>query len=202
MQRRMLYSLAGVLAVALVAAIVLVAVVRSTQAASGYTVAALGYRSGADAKWVAGAGEQGGQGLVLEKDVATSVVAAGVAQINGVKQQRLDPDTLVVSFDHQDGTYCGSGAPRFNVEVALPDGTSERIFLGCYYGTQSPAPVAGWTTYSFTLQNPSQCFCALPPAGSVVTGIEIVQDEQGSTVLDRITINGTVIDSRGNTNSQ
>src|SRR5579859_983046 len=161
MRRRLLYSLGGGLTVALVAAIVLVLLVHPTHAASGYTIAPLGFRSGADAKWVAGAGEQGGQGLVLEKNVPTSVVAAGVAQINGVKQQHLDPDTLVVSFDHKDGTYCGAGAPRFNVEVALPNGTSERIFLGCYYGTQSPAPVAGWTTYAYTLRNPGQCFCAL-----------------------------------------
>ncbi|HEU5347923.1 MAG TPA: hypothetical protein VFU63_04860 [Ktedonobacterales bacterium] len=202
MQRRKFYILSGVFASALIVAIVLVAVVRPVQAASGYTIAPLGFHNGATAKWVAGAGEHGGQGLVLEKTVPTSVVAAGVAQINGVEQQHLDVDSLVLSFDHQNGTYCGAGAPRFNVDVTLPDGSSERIFLGCYYGTQSPAPVAGWTTYTFNVQNPGQCFCVLPPAGSVVTGIEIIQDEQGSATLDHITIDGKVIDSRGNTDSQ
>lgn len=168
----------------------------------GYTVAPNAFRSGSYAKWVDGAGEGGEQGLVLTKSVPTTVVTAATAAITGV--DGLSTGSLTLGFDTLAGSYCGAGAPRFNVTVSKPDGSRQTYFLGCIYGAQVGGAPAGWQRYVFTL-SASGCtgefYEGCPPAGSTVHSIGIVLDEQGTATLDMIRVNDTYITSRGNSNN-
>ena len=75
-------------------------------------------------------------------------------------------------------SYCGAGAPRFNVAV---DKTTQ--FFGCTYGTHTPLS-DGWTHVEF--QGPFS-------AGKI-NGVDLVQDEQGQTQLRNISVNGVTFD--------
>lgn len=172
-------------------------------ASAGYTVAPSGFANGSTAKWVDGAGENGDQGLVMAKNVPTSVVTAATAAVNGTKG--LATDTLTLGFDYADGGHCGAGAVRFNVHVVYPDGSKHLFYLGCVYGVSAAAPTSGWERVTFSLA-PAGCsggfYEGCPPAGSMVESIGLVLDEQGTITLDNIMVDGTYITGRGNTNSQ
>ncbi len=137
-----------------------------------------GNASAVIAKWDSTVGAPA-PSLFLAKNEPTIDCSAAGATVNGVSGITLTE----LNFDVMG--YCGAGAPRFNVV------TSDNVthFFGCADGTQSPATTAGWTHVVFT---PAQGF---PPvaAGSTVQSIEIVQDEQGQTHLDNISINDQVI---------
>jgi hypothetical protein len=125
--------------------------------------------------------------LDLEKKVNTPEVAAAGAQINGVKG--LSTAGMVLSFklltiDSQP-SYCGAGAPRFNVH--LTDGTT--VFLGCVYGNSSG-------TVTFTSGN---TYGGVPfPADATVDSISIIQDETGHAFLDDISVNSMTAGAPGN----
>lgn len=113
--------------------------------------------------------------LHLEKNAPTSTNAAAGAELQGV--EGLSTTDLTLSFE-VDG-YCGSGAPRFN--VYLEDG--QTIFLGCVHGDANQDGTVVFeagNTYGGVLF----------PEGETVTGIDIVQDEEGQTVLSNIMVNG------------
>jgi hypothetical protein len=115
--------------------------------------------------------------LTLSKPCATSTNASAGATIQGVSGMSTTGMTL--SFDVNG--YCGAGAPRFN--VYLSDGST--IFLGCIYGNDGTGHV------TFTAGNTYGG--VLFPTGATVTGIDLVQDETGTTTLSNIQVNGTPV---------
>jgi hypothetical protein len=115
--------------------------------------------------------------LHLEKNVPTATNAAAGAAINGVSGL----STTGMTLSYQVNGYCGAGAPRFN--VYLSDGST--VFLGCVYGNDGSGNV------SFTAGNTYGG--VLFPTGQTVTGIDIVQDEQGQTTLSNIMVNGSLV---------
>jgi hypothetical protein len=118
-------------------------------------------------------------GLSLQKNTPTATNAAAGADIKGV-----EGDTFMsLSFEVKDETYCGAGAPRFNVYSA--SGTS---FLGCIHGEQTDAG-DGWTKVTFTGDEVG----AAGAFGLPITGADVVMDEQGQTLLRNISVNGTSI---------
>jgi len=123
--------------------------------------------------------------LVVTKECPTSSEAAGGATVSGFSGQTLTS----LGFDIRDDSYCGAGAPRFNVSTT--DGVTH--FFGCVYGVHSPA-ASGWTHVAFA---PGDAF---PPVGpsDIIDAIEIVMDEEGTAVLDNIEVNGVVMGKPGN----
>jgi hypothetical protein len=122
-------------------------------------------------------------GLILEKKVATSECAAAQAEVKHVAGEEITALGFTVRAD----AYCGAGAPRFNLVTEEHGDTP--YFFGCNSGMQ--------TTDSFTDANGVEWLVKEADlgaaSGQTITGIEIIQDEQGRTVLDDITINDTVI---------
>jgi hypothetical protein len=130
------------------------------------------------------------QVLTLQKNASTTFNSAAGASIEGLATSTLTE----LGFDYKTGTYCGAGAPRFNVYTTA--GTY--YFFGCTYGTHTDLG-NGWTRVRFANADaqPADGVTAFPGFGSTtVTGIEIVQDEEGQALLDNIDINGTLIDSQ------
>lgn len=128
--------------------------------------------------------------LYLAKNGATSENTAAGASIDGA------PTSLTeLGFDYRNDSYCGAGAPRFNVYTS----TGVYYFYGCTYGTHTPAPAdpANWTRVRFAAADgyPSDGVSYITSwSGVTVTGIEIVMDEgPGSALLDNIDVNGTLI---------
>ena len=120
------------------------------------------------------------EGLSLQKNTATATNAAAGAEIKGVEGDRLES----LSFEVKDGSYCGAGAPRFNVYTTA--GTS---FLGCIHGEQTPLD-NGWTKVTFS---GDEVGVAVGTFGSTITGADVVMDEQGQTLLRNITVDGIAI---------
>lgn len=116
--------------------------------------------------------------LLLAKSAPTTDCSSAGATVNGVSGITLTE----LNFDVNG--YCGAGAPRFNVV------TSDNVthFFGCVYGTHTTL-ANGWTHVVFT---PGQGLPAIAP-GTTVQSINLVQDEQGTTHLDNISINDQVI---------
>lgn len=145
----------------------------------------------ATAEWV---DVGGNEELYLSKNVPTSEYAAAGAHITGVKG--LPTDNLTLSFQLVGpDPYCGAGAPRFNVYL---EGVSAPVFLGCADGTVDGSTVsfvAGGTYGGVSF-----------PTGQTVEKIDVIQDEQGATYLDNITIDNVrhhvVATGPGNTRSQ
>jgi hypothetical protein len=119
--------------------------------------------------------------LLLAKNVPTTDCSSAGATVNGVSGITLTE----LNFDVMG--YCGAGAPRFNVV------TSDNVthFFGCASGTQTSLG-NGWTHVVFSPTNPAQAFPVIAP-GTTVKSIELIQDEQGTTHLDNISINNQVI---------
>lgn len=119
--------------------------------------------------------------LLLAKNVPTTDCSSAGATVNGVSGITLTE----LNFDVMG--YCGAGAPRFNVV------TSDNVthFFGCASGTQTPT-TNGYTHVVFDPSNPAQAFPVIAP-GTTVKSIQLIQDEQGTTHLDNISINNQVI---------
>lgn len=106
-----------------------------------------------------------------------------------------------LEMDHQKATYCSAGAPRISVETAAGS-----YAFGCAYGTHTditnaPAPAnPGWEHIVFAdadavvLSGP-----AWPGFGTaVITFLQVLQDEAGTSILDNIKVNSTFIGNSGN----
>jgi hypothetical protein len=95
-----------------------------------------------------------------------------------------------LAFDHQIGTYCSNGSPRWDVETT--DGSV--YAFGCASGVhQVDLPATGWERIAFTCAD-VQVLTGLPgscPLGSAqtVSLLQIVHDEAGSTMLDNLDVN-------------
>jgi hypothetical protein len=127
--------------------------------------------------------------LSLQKNASTTVNAAAGATITGLATSTLTE----LGFDYQTGTYCAAGAPRFNVYTTA--GTY--YFFGCTYGTHTDLG-NGWTRVRFNNADayPADGVTTFPGfASTTVTGVQVVQDEEGQALLDNIDVNGTLIGS-------
>lgn len=121
--------------------------------------------------------------LYLQKSAPTTDCSSAGATINGVAGITLTE----LNFDYKTGTYCGAGAPRFNVDAS--DGS--HFLGGCANATQTDLG-NGWTHVVIDPSNASQAFPVLTP-GATINSIEIVFDEQGSTYIDNVSVNDQVI---------
>ncbi len=122
--------------------------------------------------------------LSLQKNASTTTNSAAGAFIE------TGTTTLTsLSFTYQG--YCGAGAPRFNVYTD----TEVYYFFGCTYGTHTDLG-NGWTQVTFTDADavPADGVTAFPGFGSTtVTGIDVVQDEEGQVLLKDIMVNGMTV---------
>ena len=131
--------------------------------------------------------------LVLTKSVATTDCSSAFARIRGVNGQPAQ----TLGFDYREDSLCTGGSARFNVL------TSDGVFHfvgGCGNGT--PA-VAGtdrrgndWFRVEFDLDDPAVAF---PPVADDVTlvSVSVFHDEQGTSILDNISVNGKRIGKPG-----
>ncbi|HEX9216872.1 MAG TPA: hypothetical protein VF864_07825 [Gemmatimonadales bacterium] len=177
---------------------------------SGLTLHPGGLGEQSFAKWVSHEGEPDSKGnadqaLYFQKMVATPVVAAGFAVIEGLEGQ-LVSDLTKLSWDHRDGGWCGAGAPRWDVFVTGSSGTPYTLFLGCAAADHTPASEPGWITDSYagaaivTVGGGNAGLTAAQQADAAagtITGLSIVFDEgtdvgPGFVFLDNITVNGMV----------
>jgi hypothetical protein len=130
--------------------------------------------------------------LVLTKKVATTDCSSAYARIRGVKG--LPATTL--GFDCRADSYCGSGSARFNVTAS--DGF--HFVGGGANGTPTSAGTdrrgASWSRLIFDLTDPA---VASPPvgAGATLVSVSIIQDEQGTSILDNISVNGRMVGKPG-----
>jgi hypothetical protein len=123
------------------------------------------------------------EGLSLQKNTPTATVVMAGAEIKGVAGQKLEQ----LSFEVKDGTYCNP-APRLNVySDTAPNGIY--FAFGCIHGDKE-ALADGWSKVTFTGDE-----VGVDPGafGSTMTGIDIVLDEQGKTLLRNISVNGVVV---------
>jgi hypothetical protein len=151
------------------------------------------------ATWQSGVGlpdaSAANHGLVIAKNCTTGTNAAAGAVISGAPSALTD-----LGFDISNDSYCGAGAPRFNVYTS----TGVIYFYGCTYGTHTAAPddPANWTRVRFAAADgfPSDGTSTITDwSGVTVTGIEIIMDEgPASALLDNIDLNGTLIGKPGN----
>jgi hypothetical protein len=152
--------------------------------------------------WVPGtgfpnsAGDTADHGLILQKNGPTTTNAAAFAIIKGV--EGLSTTGLTLGFDYKTAGHCGAGSPRFNVIAS----DNNIYFFGCIYGLHTATSDPQWTHVSFT---GADSFPPLP-AGLTVQSMSIIADEgtdtlgqgtPGSSTLDNILINSTVIGKPG-----
>src|SRR5215207_4309638 len=110
------------------------------------------------------------EGLSLQKNAPTSAELAAGADIKGVQGESLDQ----LSFEVKG--YCGAGAPRFNVWTD----TGSLLYFGCTHGAKTDLG-DGWTRVVF---NGGEAGGGA--FGATIASIDLVQDEQGQTLLRNI----------------
>jgi hypothetical protein len=145
------------------------------------------------------------RGVLLNKNGPTTDCSSAGLVITNVPKVITELD-----FDYRNGTHCGAGAPRFNIETKA----GFTYFAGCGDGVHTPATQdpAQWTHVSFSAagglvapQNATN-----PPFVFGVTEVKrlsIVYDEGTDTVgtedpngvglsnIDNISVNNAVISS-------
>jgi hypothetical protein len=123
------------------------------------------------------------EGLSLQKNAPTATVVMAGAEIKGVAGKQLQQ----LSFEVKDGTYCNP-APRFNVySDSAPNGVY--FAFGCIHGDKTPLG-NGWTRVEFTGDEVGVDAGAF---GATMSGIDIVLDEEGKSLLRNITVNKVVV---------
>jgi hypothetical protein len=120
------------------------------------------------------------EGLALEKNAPTSANLAAGATFKGVEGKAL----AQLSFDVKSSKYCSAGAPRLDVYTA-----AGIQFFGCAYGTHTNLD-NGWTHVEFSGNEPG----AGAFGATITDGVQVVQDEQGETLLRNISVNGVAVD--------
>ncbi len=130
--------------------------------------------------------------LFLAKRVALSDCSSAYAIVRGVKG--LPATTL--GFDYRADSYCSGGSARFNVTAS--DGF--HFVGGCGNGVPTSVGLdrrgAAWSRVTFDLTDPTVAF---PPvaAGATLLKVSIIQDEQGVSILDNISVNGHSVGKPG-----
>ena len=130
--------------------------------------------------------------LFLAKRVATTDCSSAYAVVRGVRG--LPAATL--GFDYRADSYCSGGSARFNVTAS--DGF--HFVGGCGNGVPTSVGLdrrgAAWWRVTFDLTDPSVAF---PPvaAGATLVSVSVIQDEQGVSILDNISVNGRSVGKPG-----
>ncbi|HYL72949.1 MAG TPA: hypothetical protein VEU96_02035 [Bryobacteraceae bacterium] len=130
-------------------------------------------------------------GLLLSKNGATADCSAAGADITGADGAVLTE----LGFDIRNGTHCGGGAPRFNVDAS--DGFHFVGNCSAPFANATPAPQdpTAWTRLRFDLTQ------ANPPVtpGAKIKSISIIFDEgtdggpgAGLAVIDNVDVNGVL----------
>jgi hypothetical protein len=128
-------------------------------------------------------GVDGGPGVLIAKIEPTGENAAGQVEFKGVNGKTLTK----IGFDIRADTYCGAGAPRFNVYTA--DNPDNPVFFGCSAmttnATSDPDQFGHvWLTKEVDLGSVE---------GAKLSNLEIVQDEEDAAIIDNIVVNDTTI---------
>lgn len=126
--------------------------------------------------------------LTLTKDAPTPAYLVAGATVNGFAGDPL----FELGFDVRG--YCNNGAPRFNVYVG-----DQTDFFGCAFGTHTDLG-DGWTHVEFGGCHPGDgsngALCWDEETATplkIIDGIELIQDESGTTALRNITVNDILI---------
>jgi hypothetical protein len=121
-------------------------------------------------------------------------VAAAYAELKGVDDTVWSDQ---IGYDIQSNSYCGAGAPRFNV---VTDAGTTHFVGGC--ANDPDRSVVGvdrqgesWQRARFN--EPTQQFPDLVP-GTPITAIYLLHDEEGRSVIDNVFYNGRVMGKPGN----
>lgn len=152
------------------------------------------------ARWSKRSGEEDSNcktkfGLVLEKNCETATFASAGAVLNNIKGAQVQCGPTF-GYDIKDGSSCEAGSPRFNVSYTTPANTSGFSFVGgCANGTKVSLG-NGWARVTFDPCSASQAFPVIP-AGSTITSVVLIVDDQGSYTLDNIQVNGVYADKPG-----
>jgi hypothetical protein len=156
-----------------------------------------GTKGGVTANWAAQQGlpdaGNSNHALILAKNVPTTDCSAAGADVLGVAGMPAD----VLGFDYRTAdSYCGAGAPRFNVQAS--DGF--HFVGGCANGSPTPAGTdsqgRSWSRVTFDLHSAN----AIPPValGATFVSVTLIQDEQGTAILDNINVDGSFVGKPGN----
>src|SRR5215210_1817137 len=173
----------------------------------GLTLHPNGFGRDTYSAWKAGEGEEDSRGsarmaLYFQKFAPITEFVAAVARIQGLEGRPLSA-IQSLSWEHRDDTWCGAGAPRWNIIVADENGNRGVIFLGCAAAVHTPGQEAGWTKDT---QPGAAGIAAAPvfPFGPdfelggpfTISDLQIVFDEgapfPGFVYLDNIEVNGKV----------
>lgn len=156
-----------------------------------------GTKGGVAANWVAQQGlpdaGNSNHALILAKNVPTTDCSAAGADVQGVAGMPAD----VLGFDYRSDSYCGAGSARFNVQAS--DGS--HFVGGCVNGSPTPAGTdsqgRSWSRVTFDLHNAANAFPPVAP-GATFVSVTLIQDEQGTSILDNINVNGSFVGKPGN----
>ena len=134
-------------------------------------------------------------GYQLSKPCTTPTLAFAYADVVSPLENTGTMATLTsLGFDVQTGSYCSAGAPRFNIN--FNSDTQAVIGLGCASGGTQTDLGNGWTRVTF---NAAQIAAAVNSAGALPTttigDMYIILDEQGTTVIDNVQVNGVTFGS-------
>lgn len=133
-------------------------------------------------------GVDGGPGVLLAKIEPTGANAAAQVEFKGVSGKTL----TTIGFDIRTDTDCGAGSPRFNVFLQSDPNTP--IFFGCGSGD----PAHGMTTTdTFTDSAGREWETKVANIGAIsgqkLSALEIIEDEEGASIIDNIVVNDTTI---------
>jgi hypothetical protein len=101
-----------------------------------------------------------------------------------------------IGYDIKEGSPCGAGAPRFNVNWTASDGTTGFSFLGGCANATKTSLGNGWTRVTIDPCSPAQAFPPIP-AGSTYNAVVLIVNEPGTYILDNIQVNGAYADKPG-----
>ena len=148
-------------------------------------------------------------GLVLTKQTGTSTAASSGAAIKGPEGDVV-VEGMVFGYSHKNDSWCGAGAPRFNIKVSNGEGKATYA-VGCGNTASSTTPTNdNWTTKTWVVGQAT--FYPLngdtdkvPLIGSTIVSVVIVFDEgtdvgPGTATLDDIQYNKVLIGDPARTN--
>jgi hypothetical protein len=105
-----------------------------------------------------------------------------------------------LQWNRRNGTYCGTGAPRWNLSIVGASGTSYTIFLGCAAAASSPGDHDDWTMDFWgaeTIRSQVSAQGGADALGGTLSGLAIVFDEgPASALLDNIHVTTQTVDGR------
>jgi len=155
--------------------------------------------------WVPGAGINGGQGLVMQKNGPTSAQSYPSAEI--AKVRGIDAYSIILGFDYKDGD-CTTSSPYLWLDTVAkasdankyPDSAVGHYFM-CSSGThQLDTPIPGWNRVTFTASDADSSSPIV--AGTVVADLYLDFRDgtdtlgvltPGTMIFGNIRVNGAII---------